>query len=389
MILTAGKIVLLTLDFPPIMGGISHYLYEIVRHVSPDKVQVIGVAAADYELFDREQSFEILRLGVPTKPHLFQKQLKIFAPFFGLALARQKEVAFIVCGQAHHSLMVPAWIVSRIKKTPFGMFAYGLDLLHPQVRVYKRVFNFLLQQVDVLFVDSSAARQIALDLGIAPSKIQVIYPSADLDELVSELSGADVRRQLGLVNKRCVLTVGRVIERKGHDVVIRALPEILTAVPDVHYMIVGSGPNKKYLQQLVSELDLDEYVSFLGYVPQTELGAYFSACDVFAMISREIPEKGDIEGFGIVYLQANLMGKPVVAGRSGGVPEAVLHEKTGLLVDPLDVGGVAEAVVRLLLDDELAAELGAYGRERVLADFSGEGNARLFLGIVDGVLYGG
>lgn len=370
--MSKGKIELLTLDFPPITGGISHYLYEIFRHLPSDTVRVIGVAVAHSELFDSHQPFEICRLKVPTKPGSFQKQLKYFAPFYLAQLVQHRDISFILCGQAHYSLMLPAWIVSSIRCVPFGIFAHGLDLLHPQVRSYKALFNTLLRETDILFVNSIATQNIARQLTVDLAKIHVVYPSVDADNLPRNLTAQKVKHRHSLADKKCILTVGRLVERKGHDKIIQALPLILQKVPNAHYLIVGSGPYEVHLKQLVAELRLENHITFAGYVPQTELGAYFSACNVFTMISREIPRRGDVEGFGIVYLQANLLGKAVVAGRSGGVPEAVLDQQTGLLVNPLDVEEIAQAIARLLIDVDLAHSLACKGKQRVLSEFSSD-----------------
>jgi len=173
-----------------------------------------------------------------------------------------------------------------------------------------------------------------------------------------------------LGNKKCIVTIGRLVERKGHDIVLKAMTQILQQIPDLHYLIVGSGPNEISLKKQVSNMGLEKYVTFTGRVPDDEIGAYYELCDIFVMISREIPEKGDLEGFGIVYLEANYFGKPVVAGRSGGVEDAVVHNKTGLLVDPTKSDEVANAIITLLSNSNFAKTLGNTGKTRVINEFS-------------------
>lgn len=369
MNLKQGKIEFLTLDFPPISGGISHYLYEIARHLPPERVRVIGVAVPDAQDFDTQQLFDVVRLRIPTSWPLFKRQLKFFSPFFFAQLIKDGDVAYIWCGQAHYSLLLPAWVYSGLKKIPFAVFCYGLDLLYPQTRLYRTVFNRLLRMADIVFVDSLAAKDIVLQLGVDSSKISVVYPTIDSDALQSVVTAQQMRERYNLLDKKCILTVGRIIERKGHDMVLCALPSILKLVPEAHYIIVGKGPHENELQKLVDQLQLRAHVTFAGYAAPDELGAYFSMCDVFTMISREIPETGDMEGFGIVYLQAGSFAKPVVAGKSGGVPDAVLHELTGLLVNPIDPDEVAQAIVLLLQDMALAKRLGEAGKRRIQAEF--------------------
>ncbi len=384
--LKKSKVEFITLDFPPIVGGISRYLYEIVNHMPTDEVRVTAVAAPGYEEFDAEQHFKIDRLKVPSKWDSFRKQLKFFAPFYYQHLFLKSDISLILCGQAHYSLLLPAWAISRQRQIPFGVFTFGMDLLYPQTTKYKRLFNALLNAADIVFADSGAAKQILSELGIEEARALVIYPSVnDEIELVDTALVESIRDKYRLPNKKCILTVGRLVERKGHDIVLQAMPQILRAVPDAHYLIVGKGEYEPRLRSLVQELDIEPYVTFVGYAGDEEVAAYYALCDVFAMISREIPEKGDIEGFGIVYLEANVMGKPVVAGNSGGVPEAVIHGETGLLVDPVNVEEVGQAIVRLLQDQELAGRLGKQGQQRAMREFTSKASAAKVLARLEAI----
>jgi len=169
-----------------------------------------------------------------------------------------------------------------------------------------------------------------------------------------------------LQEKNVVLTIARLVERKGIDVVIKAMPMVLEAIPNVVYLVIGLGPYKGKLERLARDLGLEGRVIFVGHVSDEELPLYYCACDVFVLVSRTLTDKGEMEGFGIVYLEAGACGKPVVAGRGGGVEEAVEDGVTGLLVDPLDVGEIAEAIVRILKDKELAKRLGENGRKKAM-----------------------
>jgi phosphatidylinositol alpha-1,6-mannosyltransferase len=241
------------------------------------------------------------------------------------------------------------------------------------------LFSALLRAAQVVFAISQGTANTALGLGVKPERIRVIHPAVNPAQLASKIPPEMVRQRYGLQGKKCILTVGRLVERKGFDTVIRALPAILEVIPEAHYLIVGGGPAEAGLKALVADLGLETYVTFAGPKSHDEVADYYLASDLFVMISREIPGKGDVEGFGIVYLEANLLGRPVVAGRSGGVADAVVHEETGLLVDPRDPAGVAAAVVRVLSDSDLAQRLGENGRSRVLSDFSGAAAAQKVL----------
>jgi phosphatidylinositol alpha-1,6-mannosyltransferase len=165
--------------------------------------------------------------------------------------------------------------------------------------------------------------------------------------------------------------VGRLVDAyKGHDMVIRALPLILAKTPDTEYVIVGDGPLRPYLERLAASLGVAPAVRFVGEASDDEVDAWYRACDVFVLASRESGVSGGAEGYGIVIVEASLRGKPVVGGRSGGIPDAVIDGETGLLVDPSDPADIAEAVTRLLTEHDLADRLGRGGRRRVLEDLS-------------------
>ena len=164
-----------------------------------------------------------------------------------------------------------------------------------------------------------------------------------------------------------ILTVGRLVERKGHDMVIRALPGIERAVGPVRYVVAGAGPEEPRLRALAREVGCASDVRFIGPVSGEDLAALYSACDVFVMPSRALAQRDGVEGFGIVFLEAGACAKPVVGGRSGGITDAVLDGVTGMLVDPAD-GAELQAVLIRLLDDPVEAQrLGARGRQRVEA----------------------
>ncbi|MFB3134014.1 MAG: glycosyltransferase family 4 protein, partial [Rhodothermales bacterium] len=173
----------------------------------------------------------------------------------------------------------------------------------------------------------------------------------------------DLRDELGLNHQKVVLTISRLVPRKGIDTVLRALPQVAHQIPDVRYLIGGSGPDRDRLEALSRELHLSDRVQFLGNIPKEDLLRYYNACDVFVMPSRE--DRPHVEGFGIAFLEANACGKPVIGAWSGGIPDAVRDGETGLLVEPDDEADLAAAMLRLLRDAPLAARLGRNGRQRV------------------------
>jgi phosphatidylinositol alpha-1,6-mannosyltransferase len=211
--------------------------------------------------------------------------------------------------------------------------------------------------------------------GVPPEKLVGISPGVDVERFDARVSSERVenlRREHALSDRPVILTVGRLIERKGVDKVIESLPLILNRFPQAVYLVVGNGPDRPRLEKLRDSLGLENKVSFAGFVPEDDLLAYYRLATLFAMVSRRPQGSHEVEGFGIVYLEANACGLPVVAGDSGGVSDAVLDGKTGYLVDPFDEDAIATAIIQLLENPELRDRLGGFGKARAIKEFSWE-----------------
>jgi phosphatidylinositol alpha-1,6-mannosyltransferase len=192
--------------------------------------------------------------------------------------------------------------------------------------------------------------------------------------------GDVVRRKYGLEGTLVLLTVGRLVTRKGHDLVLRALPAVLSDLPGVRYLIVGTGPQESALRSLAAKQGVERAVTFAGYVEDSELCAHYLAADVIVMPCREVD--GDVEGFGIAFMEAAACRRPTVGGRSGGAPEAIADGETGRLVDPEDPEELAGVLTSLLGDPDLRKSMGEAGRRRVLAEFRYETISEGILGAI-------
>ncbi len=367
-----SKIVILAADFPPIEGGISIYLQTLARLLSPDEVVIISLPAPGSSIFDKKQDYRIIRLPIPEQWGPKSRFYKFLAPFYYCSLIKEANVDFIICGQLHHSLLIPAWLSQKFKGIPYGVIAHGTDISSIHANLNKEFIKALFRSVQAVFANSRKTAEFVLNTGIQAELIHVINPMVDTNMQFGNLSTNKIRMAFSLEGKKCILTVCRLVKRKGVDIVIRAIPEILNKVPESHYLIVGSGPYEIELKKLTQSLGLESHITFTGYVAHEDLYPYYAMCDVFAMISRDLPSNPGMEGFGLVYLEANLFGKPVVAGRSGGVADAVIDGQTGLMVDPENPSETADAVIKLLSDKSLAYRLGEAGRLRVHNDFSGQ-----------------
>jgi phosphatidylinositol alpha-1,6-mannosyltransferase len=198
-----------------------------------------------------------------------------------------------------------------------------------------------------------------------------IAPGIDVDHF-RPVDAASLRAELGLTNKKVIVSVGRLVHRKGQDHLVESMPAILKVHPDAHLLLVGKGPYLEHLAKLVAKNGLQDSVSFIGRIQYAELPAYICCGDIFAMPSRSRLMGLEVEGLGIVYLEASACGLPVIAGKSGGAPDAVIDGTTGLVVDGTNNDEIAQAAIALLSDPSKAQQMGAAGRQWITDEWRWE-----------------
>jgi len=366
-----SRLLLLTDKFAPHRGGTAVVYTEWCRRLREEvTVLTCALPGTDWQSFDRQVPFRVERvpfLNVPkVRFPLAWAWMHLRAP--GLVRAVRPDV--LHAGQVLETGLSCLSLKRRFR-LPLVVHTYGEEIQHyRQRRLPRKWMTRVLQGADAVTTISEYTRRNLLELGVAPEKIHFQYPGVDAAAFAGA-DGSEVRRRHGLGNRPVLVTVSRILERKGHDVVLRALPRIAAAVPEVAYLVAGTGPREPVLRRLAGELGVAERVVFAGRVPDEELADYYGAADVFIHPNRELPN-GDVEGFGIVFLEANAAGKPVIGGNSGGTPDAVVDGVTGFLIDPNDVDAVADAAIRLLTDRDLARKLGEQGRERARTEFTWE-----------------
>lgn len=358
------KFLLITNDYPPSMGGIAHVLHCICSALPPESVSVLAQSHPDAARHDARQTFPVYRERYDTGG----VRALLSTLRYGLRLrrlVRQEKPDVLYFDKPWPLGMIG--LVARHLGLPYVVHTYGNEILEPRHAIVQAIRRRVLRGAERVITISHFTRDVLVRLGVTPDRIVLIRPKIDATPFDVPVDVDTFKAKEGLEGTRILLTVGRLVQRKGIDRVIEALPEILQAFPDLVYVVLGLGPDLERLRGLAEKHGVADRVRFVG---DRETAPFYHACDVFVMISRHIVEKGDVEGFGIVYLEANACGKPVVGGRSGGVPDAVVDAETGLLVEPNDVHAIAEAIKRLLGDHELAARLGRQGRERVLGEFT-------------------
>jgi len=266
-----------------------------------------------------------------------------------------------------HELYALSWLGSTLRKKrglPIIHYIHGEEITTgPGSRFYKYSSTIALRKAEAIVAVSSFTRNELVKKGVRSDRIHVITNGVDVHGFSPGPKDNQILERHNLVGKNILLTVARIVERKGHDRVIEALPRILESVPNTVYVIVGRGGYERYLKEMVREAGLENYVVFAGLVPLEELVRYYRSCDVFIMPNRTLPN-GDTEGFGLVFLEANACGKPVIGGNAGGVPDAIVNWETGILVDGNSVEEIAKAAIQLLSDQKLAERMGQAGYRR-------------------------
>ena len=278
--------------------------------------------------------------------------------------------------------------VGRTLGIPSIVFAHGEEIHRMRAdspvrsprkithRVKRRALWRAFRGAEGIVANSRFTANLLLDGGVAPHRIAVIHPGTDPAKFRPSPRDEQMSQALGLGGKKVILTVGRLTPRKGQDMAIRAMPKILRCVPDAVYVIAGTGDYESRLRTLVDELHLGPAVRFVGAAENALLPRLYVLADVFVMPNRETQGLGNVEGFGIVFLEANACEVPVIGGRSGGVPDAIVDGQTGLLVEGDSVEAIAQSVIRILTDEAYARQLGRNGRERVCRELTWDHSAR-------------
>lgn len=390
------KILIATIEFPPQKGGIANYLAGLAGALPPDKVAVLAPKNPSLTLpLKKGEDYKIYRKNLISRiPFVWPRWLPTIWHLW--RTARREKVEALLVGQVL-PVGTAAMILNKFLRLPYFVSCHGMDILTAAGSPRKKkLLNKILFRADGVIVNSQFTKNELIKLSVPENKITVIYPCPvagagiapekflerrGVEPLVSTSLGrnekfsfrsslVEIKNRLGLADKKIILTVGRLVLRKGHDKVVEALPAILKRVPEAIYVIVGDGPEKEKLQILSSKLQVENNILFTGEISEEKKSAFYQLCDLFIMTPRQIGP--DVEGFGTVYIEANQFGKPVVAGRSGGVAEAVVDGVTGLVVDPENVNQIAEAVIKLLADKDLANKLSQQGKERVDKEFRWE-----------------
>lgn len=332
------KTLLVTLHFPPTVGGVETYYGKVAAHW-PEPLKVI---------LNRENAL-----------------ISPFLPFFGWLKGFWTLKAQIQLGKPDWILggeILPTGIIlyllSFFHRCNYAIFLHGLDFSKSQKTSRKRfISKRILKKARLVICANKYTMREVQKAYPAISQIEVVNPGVDIDAILPEAT-TTAKTTFDIV------TVGRLVKRKGVDMTLQAVAKIKPLIPELRYMIIGNGPDKEYLLDIIRELRIESVAQIVTGVSDSEKAVYLRGSDIFVMPSRNI--SGDYEGFGIVYLEAGLYKKAVIAGRGGGVEDAVSDNVNGILVNGEDYNEIAEAIIRLYNDETLRKRLGEEGYKRSL-----------------------
>jgi phosphatidylinositol alpha-1,6-mannosyltransferase len=356
---------LLALDYPPAVGGIQRYCYELTAALARRGVKIAVIASQQPHAaeFDAAQPFPTVRVPAASKA----------GAATGLVAAAERALEENLLGEPVQAVICGKWfpeggtclLLKRRRRLPYVLLAYGREITLTGGNLMKWLMQRQVARgaAGALVISDYTGRQVA-QRGVPPARIAKILAGVNPEELVVDPEQvAQGREWLGLKEgEKVLLTVGRLVWRKGHAQVLKALPEVARRVGPLRYVIAGSGPEYETLAR--QEFGEDFQVTLLGNLPDSGLPSLYALADVFVMPSRDLPGE-PIEGFGLVYLEANLCGTPAIGGNTGGTADAILDGETGLLVNPEKPEEIAEALVKLLSDPDLARRLAEAGKARI------------------------
>jgi phosphatidylinositol alpha-1,6-mannosyltransferase len=366
----AATTLFITNDFGPRAGGIETFVHGLIERLPRGSVIVYTSAQPNAAEFDAEW---LQDYGV----EVIRDRSKILLPTPRVIKICQRIVKDRNLSRVAFGAAAPLGVMARAMRKAGAQkivaLTHGHEVWWAKVAPFSFAIRYMSKEIDAItFLGSYTKGEISKALSKSDTnKLVQIAPGIDVDHFIPTDS-SQLRAQLGLTNKSVIISVGRLVHRKGQDKLIQSLPAIKAAVPSVHLVLVGVGPHQDYLERLASKLQVTDCITFIGRINYSELPKYICLGDIFAMPSRSRFFGLEVEGLGIVYLEASACGLPVVGGKSGGAPDAVLVGETGVVVDGTNTLEIAEACIELLNNPELCELMGATGRAWIIENWRWE-----------------
>jgi phosphatidylinositol alpha-1,6-mannosyltransferase len=370
---------LLTDAFLPHAGGSRYYYYNLFKRIADlgNEVSVLTSKVKGWEAFDHKaqtDSFKIERHFKPLRDLSYSQLPKIMGPMLAAgAMFLRDRPDILHCGDLYPPGLIGV-LLKRTSRLPFIAYSHGEEITQTDQRRFQpAIRNLVYKTADAIVANGSFAVQNLLRIGVSESKIHTITPGLDTSIFFPRTPNEELRQLYGITDELVVLTVARLTPRKGQSRVIAALAALGSKIPAVKYLIVGRGPEESALRAQVKHLGIEDKVIFAGFVPDDAINDHYNLSDILVM--PNIKESGDVEGFGMVFLEANAVGLPVIGGKSGGTAEAIEDGVTGFLVDETSEEELRDRLILLLSDPALRTKMGHAGLERVRNEFSWDSRA--------------
>lgn len=376
--------------FAPIHGG-SANVYASLCRLAPAGSMAVLATRHNYDLnepitgwqeHDRDCGYPVERLELLRSPSLPPPANKLVSAYRRLAIdlpiawqvlrktlemIKRHQIGTICIGELNSM----AWLGELARKLTGVRLMYYIHGEEITTQLQSGLFghrrDIRLRRADAIVAVSRFTRQTLIDLGLPAERIHLVENAVDTTRFCPGVTDSAFLERWGVKNKRLVVSIGRLIARKGFDRSIEAWPSVLEHYPDAHLLIVGNGPQRAELEKLIKHHGVQHAVTLTGPVSDNDLLSAYRSGEFFMMANRTLPD-GDTEGFGLVFLEANACAKAVIGGRAGGAVDAIKHEETGLLIDSQQPTNIAAAVIRLLDDSALRQRLAQNGLQHALAN---------------------
>ncbi len=360
------KTFLITNDLGPRAGGIESFVLGLLERVDKNSVVILTSSQSKSKDFDKElfEKFGAIvirdtsKILLPT-PRVARKAVKIMKEY------QAKTIWFGAAAPL-------ALLAKRLRiagATNIVALTHGHEVWWAKIPIFRLAISKISADVDSLTYLGDFTKNAMLPVIADKSKLVKIAPGIDVDHFVPSEIDVKLIEKHKLQNRRVIVCVGRLVHRKGQDKLIEAMPQVLKEFPDAVLLLVGEGPIRSMLDKLIRHHGLEHHVIFTGRIKFEDLAKYIQLGEVFAMPSRDRFFGLEVEGLGIVYLEASACGVPVIVGKSGGAPDAVIQNQTGLIVDGTKPQEISDAICRLLADKDLARQMGRQGREWVVENW--------------------
>ncbi len=353
------RTLLITNDFPPRPGGIQRFVHDLAVRQPGGELVAYASSWRGAAEFDALQPFPVIR-----------ERTKVLLPTRAVARRAAAIAAEHGCDRVWFGAAAPLGLLARGLGLRSVALTHGHEVGWAALPLARTALRRIADGCEIITYLTEYQRERLAPVVQGRASLQRLTPAVDADIYHPGVDGSAIRASLGLADPPVIVCVSRLVPRKGQDTLVRALPLVRKEIPDAALLLVGGGPHRDTVRKLAGSLGVASHVVMTGSVPWAQLPAHYAAGDVFAMPCRTRNRGLDVEGLGIVYLEASAVGLPVVAGDSGGAPDAVREGETGFVVGGRDIPALADRLITLLRDPALARKMGTAGREWIESDWT-------------------